>query len=114
MGFGNVTKYLEIDPKNDFNVQGSTVKKVDKAIDEASEVYEGMVHNLFCNNCHHHVARALNRLNYLDSNSWGTFSLMILLMRKGKFVSWKRFLSTYLGFFLFLIASIFAIVIMNH
>ncbi|KAL7572262.1 hypothetical protein ACA910_011790 [Epithemia clementina (nom. ined.)] len=35
----------------------------DRSIQEANEVYRGRMHNICCDNCHSHVANALNRMN---------------------------------------------------
>lgn len=32
--------------------------------------YRGMMHNLCCNNCHSHCARALNNANYKGKNNY--------------------------------------------
>jgi len=43
-------------------------------------------HNLFCDNCHSHVARALNLMQYNGSHSWNMFKLWFFVMVYGKYV----------------------------
>ena len=44
-----------------------------------------MQHNLFCDNCHSHVARSLNLMRYGGSSSWNMYKLGFLMVFKGKF-----------------------------
>jgi len=44
-----------------------------------------MQHNLFCDNCHSHVARSLNLMRYEGSSSWNMYKLAFLMVFKGKF-----------------------------
>lgn len=47
----------------------------DRSIQEANEVYRGRMHNIFCDNCHSHVANALNRMSAkLTSSSSSSLS----------------------------------------
>lgn len=43
-------------------------------------------HNLCCDNCHSHVARALNLMQYNGSHSWNMFKLWFFVMVYGKYV----------------------------
>jgi hypothetical protein len=69
-----------------------------RAIAAANTTYCSRSHNLLMDNCHHHVAVALNELRYRNRTDWGTLSLHLLMMRHGRFTSAGRFVGTYLGF----------------
>ncbi|KAG5894525.1 hypothetical protein JTB14_026814 [Gonioctena quinquepunctata] len=56
MAFGWPTKYWELQPA----LARGDVSGWDAAVTEASEIYKGRMHNLCCDNCHSHVATALN------------------------------------------------------
>ena len=42
-------------------------------------------HNLCCDNCHSHVARALNLMRYNGSTSWNMYKLGFLVLLYGKY-----------------------------
>ena len=48
-------------------------------------------HNLFCDNCHSHVARALNLMRYEGSSSWNMYKLGFWMVFKGKFTRYMMF-----------------------
>jgi len=106
MGFGRVTKFIEVDPSDLKSIGGTRAEKLaqwDAAIDDASASYDKQMHNLFCNNCHDHVSLVLNRLRYMGFSHWNTVTLILYAIYKAKFVSVARFLITY-GAFLVLAA----------
>jgi hypothetical protein len=82
----------------------------DRAIEDASNHYDHEMHNLFCNNCHSHVALALNALHFRGITRWNTALLILYMAWYGKFVSKPRFFQTYLGFFI-LAALIIGVII---
>lgn len=43
-------------------------------------------HNLCCDNCHSHVAMALNLMRYENSTSWNMVKLCLLALIHGKHV----------------------------
>lgn len=116
MGFGRVTKYWRIslnDIKNtsflrdlvheetehqdedhitldagrlNRNNSDMLIKAWDDAVEFASGKYQYEDHNLITNNCHAHVATALNRLHFRNITYWNTVLIMIYLMIYGKFV----------------------------
>eukprot|EP01091_Cochliopodium_minus_P004643 TRINITY_DN1452_c0_g1_i1.p1 TRINITY_DN1452_c0_g1~~TRINITY_DN1452_c0_g1_i1.p1 ORF type:complete len:187 (-),score=29.85 TRINITY_DN1452_c0_g1_i1:32-592(-) len=113
MGFGPVVKYYQIDPNKDIKKFSNNPKEsLDKAINEAGDIYEGLVHNIITNNCHDHVAHALNSLEFYGSKKWNTMRLTLFMMGKSKFVNIPRFLYTYVVF-LVVIGLIIFISIMN-
>ncbi|CAH1978316.1 unnamed protein product [Acanthoscelides obtectus] len=94
MAFGRPTKYWQLQPPR---ARGGVVGW-DAAVTEASDIYKGRMHNLCCDNCHSHVATALNLMNYNNSSNWNMVKLAILMMVHGKYVSLARFLKTWLPF----------------
>lgn len=43
-------------------------------------------HNLCCDNCHSHVAMALNLMHYDGSDNWNMLKLAFLMLFKGRYV----------------------------
>ncbi|KAK0140706.1 Transmembrane protein 222 [Merluccius polli] len=82
MGFGRPTKYWKLDVDK---VCGSGPASWDKAVYDASEEYKCRPHNLCCDNCHSHVAMALNLMRYDNSSSWNMVNLCLLSVVHGKY-----------------------------
>ena len=70
----------------------------DNGVARSDERFSKEMHNLFSNNCHSHVANALNNMEYKGKNNWNMFDIWILCIAKGKYVSLAHFFGTYLGF----------------
>lgn len=100
-GFGNVMKYIPVVPEDVLSLREgeSFDEKWDAAILEANRDYAQRHHNLILQNCHHHVAHVLNALNYRNM-SWGTVSLILWFVWKGKYVSAKSCCITFFGFYI--------------
>lgn len=94
MAFGRPTKYWQLSPSKANGGEASW----DRSINEASEIYKGRNHNLFCDNCHSHVAMALNLMQYENSTNWNMVKLALLAAIHSKFVSFGGFLKTWLPF----------------
>lgn len=101
MAFGRPTKYWQLTPSK---ANGGIVGW-DHAVTEASEIYKGRMHNLFCDNCHSHVATALNLMNYNTTN-WNMVKLAILITIYSKYVSFIGFLKTWLPFSIIIIICV--------
>ncbi|KAG7270914.1 hypothetical protein CRUP_000273 [Coryphaenoides rupestris] len=84
MGFGRPTKYWQLDVDK---LCGSGASAWDKAVFDASEEYKCRPHNLCCDNCHSHVAMALNLMHYDNSSSWNMVNLCLLSLIHGKYCS---------------------------
>lgn len=102
MGFGRPTKYWILDVTK---VSGG-IKEWDNGVGEASEIYKKRMHNLFCDNCHSHVAKALNLMKYNNSTSWNMVKLAILMTIYGRYVSFAGFLKSWLPFLIMLIIAV--------
>eukprot|EP01038_Epipyxis_sp_PR26KG_P014864 gene14864-19980_t len=81
LAFGPPTRYIQLDPTF------CTAKEWDAAVHEGCEIYRSRMHNIFCDNCHSHVAKCLNLMGY---GVWFFF--------QGKFVSIKSFFISYTPF----------------
>lgn len=66
----------------------------DTAIQEANQVYRGRMHHLCCDNCHSHVAYALNHMQITEFGieRWNMVNIAVLLLFRGRFLSWKALL----------------------
>lgn len=99
--FGSVTKFYHVNPEQirNFNGKSNSIEGWDSSIEQSSEDYSHMMHNLIINNCHSHVASALNKLEFYGFTHWNTFFLILFMMFQSRFVSFPRFIKTYLAFF---------------
>ncbi|XP_061807628.2 transmembrane protein 222a [Nerophis lumbriciformis] len=104
MGFGRPTKYWKLDVDK---VCDNSAITWDKAVHDASEEYKCRPHNLCLDNCHSHVAMALNLMRYDNSTSWNMVNLCVLSLIHGKYVSWPAILKTWLPFIM--LCGVFAI-----
>merc|ERR1719412_1046446 len=109
MAFGAPTKYWTLDSSR---ANGGS-SAYDRAVGEASDIYSGRMHNLCCDNCHSHVARALNIMEYDGSTRWNMVSLALLMLVHGKYVSFGAAIKTWLPFFI-LAAIIVIAVVCSH
>uniref|UniRef100_A0A8C3NSQ0 Transmembrane protein 222 n=1 Tax=Cyanoderma ruficeps TaxID=181631 RepID=A0A8C3NSQ0_9PASS len=99
MAFGKPVKYWKLDPSK---VYTTGPNAWDTAVHDASEEYKHRMHNLCCDNCHSHVALALNLMRYDNSTSWNMVKLCFFTLLYGKYVSIGGFVKTWLPFVLFL------------
>lgn len=98
MGFGNPTRYLQLNPNLLTNTEDQPADVWDKAVETASNVYVTKVHNLCCDNCHSHVAMALNLMKYNDSWNWNMIKLAFWMFFCGKYVGFSGILKTWMPF----------------
>jgi len=99
MAFGPPTRYLKMDIGD---LQGGS-HRWDEAIDEADGIYQGRMHNICCDNCHSHVARALNILEHQGRHDWNMVKLAALVFFKGSFVNYKSGILCQFGPFVVLV-----------
>ena len=90
--FGNVTKYIQL------NLTKEEQKVWDDAIIKADEIYSNEEHNLCLNNCHSHVAYALNLIKYKGYNKYTMVHIWWMLILKGKYTGFLGFFKSYIGF----------------
>jgi len=89
LSFGRTTRYIQVFSLEDA-ADLAKVQAWDEAVKEASEVYSGRMHNLFCDNCHSHVAFALNLLSLKGRRNWNMVVLAAWIFFFGNFVSFGR------------------------
>ncbi|KFV75150.1 Transmembrane protein 222, partial [Dryobates pubescens] len=99
MAFGKPVKYWKLDPSK---VGCPGAHAWDTAVHDASEEDKHRMHNLCCDNCHSHVALALNLMRYDNSTSWNMVKLCFCSLLYGKYVSIGGFVKTWLPFVLLL------------
>lgn len=109
MAFGAPTRVLKIRflDQEDNGEFCHAATQWDEAIQEANQVYRGRMHNLFCDNCHSHVAYALNRMSVKDYgvDKWDMVKIAVLMFFRGRFLSWGAMLQSW-GPFLVILSLI--------
>ncbi|KAJ2938029.1 hypothetical protein O0L34_g14482 [Tuta absoluta] len=94
MAFGNPTKYWQLNPRKANN----GVAGWDAAVAEASEIYKKRMHIICWDNCHSHVATALNLMKYNGRMNWNMVRVCFFMLIHSKYVSVRAFLKTWLPF----------------
>lgn len=79
----------------------------DRSVQDANEEYRKRIHNICCDNCHSHVAYALNGMQYRGKADWGMVILGVETFFFGSFVSFGGFLRTWLPFIIICIIAFF-------
>lgn len=120
MAFGRPTRYLPLDPRLakkfiksgcaccDKNEGDAKKKKIasdkevralwDECVHFTNCHYSKRMHNICCQNCHHHTARAMNRMAYRGMTSWNQFHLAFWIFFCGKFRSVGAAICTFAPF----------------
>ena len=100
MAFGRATRALQIDISS---LPGGA-EQWDKAVSDANAEYRTRMHNLFCDNCHSHVAYALNAMEIkaYGMRHFDMVKLCFLLFFRGRFLSLSGFIAQFLPFGTFL------------
>eukprot|EP00804_Cyclotella_cryptica_P023149 CCRYP_000354-RB/>CCRYP_000354-RB protein AED:0.06 eAED:0.06 QI:345/1/1/1/0.66/0.5/4/398/176 len=103
MAFGKPTRALRIDIRS---LPGGA-DQWDKAITEANAEYCTRMHNICCDNCHSHVAYALNAMDIraYGVRNWDMVKLCFLMFFKGKFLGVEGFVRQFLPFGLLLLIA---------
>ncbi len=96
MAFGSPTRYLRLDVSS---LPGKA-EQWDKAVMDANAEYRTRMHNLCCDNCHSHVAYALNSMNIraYGIHNWDMVKLCFLIFFRGKFLSMRGMVAQFLPF----------------
>lgn len=101
MAFGKPTKYWQLKVNKARGGQNGW----DRAVTDASEAYKKRMHNLFCDNCHSHVAMALNLMHYNERTNWNMVILAFCMLWNGKYVGLGGWLKTWLPFIFIILLS---------
>jgi hypothetical protein len=97
MAFGAPTRYLPLNPALCRQMAWND------AVREANKTYSKRMHNLFCDNCHSHVACALNLMEYNSKRGRGMVGIGVWFFFFGRFTSVVDFIRTYLPFTILLL-----------
>jgi hypothetical protein len=105
MAFGAPTRALKID----IGDMPGGAERWDVAIQEANDVYRGRMHNICCDNCHSHVANALNRMPVqgYSVSRWDMVKLAFLMFFRARFLSWGAVLCQFGPFFILILVISF-------
>merc|ERR1712146_731715 len=108
MAFGRPTKYVQLNPLR----AATDTMDWDEAVTTGSKEYRKRMHNLCCDNCHSHVACCLNNMGYGGSRSWNMIKIGIMVTLHSKYVSFGRWLQTWLPFMVMALMIILMAVLM--
>ena len=72
--FGSTVKYLKLE------VTEAELAKFNESIVQADRTYRKRMHNICCDNCHSHVARALNNFNYRGRSNYTMIDVWWMLI----------------------------------
>lgn len=95
MAFGCPTRYLLLKPRK------AVAKSWDEALAGGCAIYSERVHNLCCDNCHSHVARCLNDMEYGGTRSWNMITLCFWVFFCAPYTNWGGCLRSWLPFLIF-------------
>lgn len=76
--FGRVARFLTLEPRS--------LEEWDASIESADATYRKRMHNLCCDNCHSHVATALNTSRYAG-RQWDMVALAMWMTVAGRYTS---------------------------
>ena len=96
LAFGAVTRFIPID------LNSESAMKWDSDVKGANSEYNNRMHNLCCDNCHSHVAMALNDFKLFGFSQWNMIVLAFWMFFCGRFVSVGGFLKQFVPFSVFL------------
>ncbi|CAF1601990.1 unnamed protein product [Rotaria magnacalcarata] len=115
MAFGLPTRYIQLDLNRVSKTENSSNIRTlwDKGVEQASDEYKNRMHNLCCDNCHSHVAMALNTMGYDRKYTYNMVSLAIWMFFCGKFVSVLDFLRSLMPFLIIACIIITIIVVVK-
>ena len=94
MAFGKPTRAVRVDVSG---LEGGA-ERWDEAIQVANAEYRRRMHNICCDNCHSHVAYALNdmSLRAFGITNWDMVKLCFLVFLRGRFLSVGGFLHQFI------------------
>ena len=87
--FGETHKYVKLD------LEGVSPEKFDQAIVAADEIYKKRTHNIFCDNCHSHVAQVLNILEYKGKSNYTMVHVWWMCIVSSRYVHCCHVFKTY-------------------
>ena len=91
--FGDTHKFVVLT-----ELDGVTATQFDAAVKQADVVYRKRMHNIFCDNCHSHVARVLNNLNYRGHSNYTMIDVWWMCLVNSEYVSYAHIFYTYIAY----------------
>ena len=90
LAFGETHKYVIL------QLDDVTPEQYDQAIKEADKIYCKRMHNICCDNCHSHVARVLNILEYKGRKNYTMIDIWWMCIVNSKYVTVMHVFYTYI------------------
>lgn len=78
----------------------------DAAVDAGADVYCRRMHNIFCDNCHSHVARVLSAMRWHGRDDWGMVGLAAWMFFSGRYTSAYAAVQTWAPFVVLVLAIV--------
>eukprot|EP01039_Chlorochromonas_danica_P009155 gene9158-10106_t len=100
--FSSPAKYLQLDPAK------CTLKDWNTGVQGGCDMYRGRMHNIFCDNCHSHVAKCLNIMGYDKRTNFEMVRIGVWMFFSSSFVDFNGVIKTYLPFTIILFAILLA------
>lgn len=82
-----VNSFMFGPPRRIWTLENVDPTEYDRAVLCAARVYGKRMHNLIVDNCHSHVAYALNEMRYQGRGDWTMLKVWFAIMAKGRWVS---------------------------
>ena len=92
LAFGETHKFVRL---VDLEKEGVTPEQFDQALKQADICYRKRMHNIFCDNCHSHVARALNILKFKGRTNYTMIDVWWMCLANSSYVSLSHVFWTY-------------------
>ena len=102
LAFGDPVKYLYLEKTK------CVAQDWDTSVQDGNEIYSQRVHNLFCDNCHSHVAKCLNIMKYDHCDTYNMFTIGIWMFFYGHTIHFSGYVKVYLPFTIFIILMLWA------
>eukprot|EP00658_Telonema_sp_P-2_P037205 TRINITY_DN26781_c0_g1_i1.p1 TRINITY_DN26781_c0_g1~~TRINITY_DN26781_c0_g1_i1.p1 ORF type:complete len:163 (-),score=16.19 TRINITY_DN26781_c0_g1_i1:91-579(-) len=96
LAFGDATRVLQLDPSRVTDLDGAEthMEAYDNGLVHANSVYAKRMHRLCCDNCHSHVAMALEKMGYRSCLPWNMATLACWMCWCARYVSCERFVKS--------------------
>lgn len=104
---GPVVRYYQLSKKHIEKLEADGGTSWDDAINDADREYKKLVHNLCCQNCHHHSAKAARNAGW----NVGFVHAAMLVICQGRCVSLSRTLCAYGPFLLIVLVVVLVVVL---
>eukprot|EP00933_Yihiella_yeosuensis_P077577 TRINITY_DN88151_c0_g1_i1.p1 TRINITY_DN88151_c0_g1~~TRINITY_DN88151_c0_g1_i1.p1 ORF type:complete len:202 (+),score=34.29 TRINITY_DN88151_c0_g1_i1:52-606(+) len=78
---GDVVRYLQLNPRNCRKL------RLNLAVQESNQIYRDRMHNICCDNCHSHVAVALEKAEYKGRQRWNMVIIAFWVFFQGRYTN---------------------------